>query len=437
MNNFNIKYKNNIIWDEITEIEYIDPDSYPDSEYVYDFSVDNVHTFTTADNLVVHNTLNTFHYAGVSSKTNVTQGVPRLKELLNSSKKPKTPSLTIYLPQNNNLDINNNSDIIEIPKKTLNKLRFTNLLHVVKETSIYYDPDPKNTIITEDKQFVKDYYNIYDDDINFTTLSKWVLRIELDHQSMLDKNLKMNDIYISIYNKYKNKKIHIIYSDDNSPNLVFHIRFLQEITNESNSFIIYKPLLSLEQSIINDTNISGIEKIKDILVRKIDTSFYDEISDTIIKKQEYVLDTIGTNLKDVICLNYIDKTKIISNVVHEVLDVLGIEAARQVLFDEINSVIQNNGIYINYRHIDLLVDLMTNKGNIMSIDRHGVNKSECGPLAKSSFEETDDQLIKAGVFSQSDDRQSITFNLILGQKGKFGTGMPDLIFDSDCMNDNL
>lgn len=41
-------------------------------------------------------TLNTFHYAGVSAK-NVTLGVPRLKELINISKKPKTPSLTVFL----------------------------------------------------------------------------------------------------------------------------------------------------------------------------------------------------------------------------------------------------------------------------------------------------------------------------------------------------
>ena len=41
-------------------------------------------------------TLNTFHYAGVSAK-NVTLGVPRLKEIINVSKRPKTPSLTVYL----------------------------------------------------------------------------------------------------------------------------------------------------------------------------------------------------------------------------------------------------------------------------------------------------------------------------------------------------
>lgn len=250
---------------------------------------------------------------------------------------------------------------------------------------------------------------------------------------MLDKDLNMYKIYNCLRNKYKNKKIHIIYSDDNAPQLVFHIRFLQEMPNDSTNLILYKPLIVLEQAIINDTNICGVEKIHDILVRKIDTKIYDEVNDNIIKTKEYVLDTIGTNLKDVICLPYIDKTRTISNVVHEVLDTLGIEAARQILYDEINEVIQNNGIYINSRHMELLVDLMTNKGQIMSIDRHGVNRSESGPLAKGSFEETDDQLIKAGVFSQLDDRNSITFNLILGQKGKFGTGMANLIFDSDCM----
>ena len=355
----------------------------------------------------------------------MTQGVPRLKELLNSSKKPKTPSLTIFLPK---------SDTDEVPKKILNKIRYTKFLHIVKETSIYYDPNPKYTIIEDDKEFIKDYYDIYDDDVDFETMSKWVLRIELDPQSLLDKDLTMYEIYKCLVEKYKNKKIHVIYSDDNAPKLVFHIRFLQEITNDPNNLVLYKSLISLEQTIINDTNIRGIERIQDIFVRKIDTTSYNDSNDDIIKTKEYVLDTVGTNLKDVICINYIDKTRTISNVIHEVQDVLGIEAARQVLYDEINGVIENNGIYINSRHIDLLVDLMTNKGQIMSIDRHGVNRSESGPFAKGSFEETDEQLIKAGVFSQTDDRNSITFNLILGQKGKFGTGMVDLIFDTDCMN---
>ena len=42
-------------------------------------------------------TLNTFHFAGVASKSNVTRGVPRIEEILSLSSEIKNPSLSIYL----------------------------------------------------------------------------------------------------------------------------------------------------------------------------------------------------------------------------------------------------------------------------------------------------------------------------------------------------
>merc|ERR1719341_2721915 len=103
-------------------------------------------------------TLNTFHFAGVSSK-NVTLGVPRLKEIINISKNPKAPSLTVFLQGN---------------------------------TAIYYDPDPQNTVIKEDQEFVNVYYEMPDFDPN--RISNWLLRIELDRKRMTDKRLSMEHI---------------------------------------------------------------------------------------------------------------------------------------------------------------------------------------------------------------------------------------------------
>ena len=74
-------------------------------------------------------------------------------------------------------------------------------------------------------------------------------------------------------------------------------------------------------------------------------------------------------------------------------ELFGIEAARKILMDELNSVLADSGAYVNYRHMSILVDIMTYKGYLMSIDRHGIN-SDIGPLAKCSFEETTDQLLK-------------------------------------------
>jgi DNA-directed RNA polymerase subunit A" len=84
----------NVLWDEIINIEYYTPEQ---TNYVYDFTVPGNQTFMTDYGVIVHNTLNTFHFAGVASKSNVTRGVPRIEEILSLSAEPKNPSLTIHL----------------------------------------------------------------------------------------------------------------------------------------------------------------------------------------------------------------------------------------------------------------------------------------------------------------------------------------------------
>merc|ERR1719319_80043 len=120
-------------------------------------------------------TLNTFHFAGVSSK-NVTLGVPRLKEIINISKNPKAPSLTVFLQGNAARDA-------EKAKAVLCRLEHTTLRRVTANTAIYYDPDPQNTVIKEDQEFVNVYYEMPDFDPNRISnddnAEKLVLRIRI------------------------------------------------------------------------------------------------------------------------------------------------------------------------------------------------------------------------------------------------------------------
>ena len=163
----------------------------------------------------------TFHLSGVASKSQITRGVPRLRELINVSKNPKTPSLIIHLKK----DI---SKSLEKTKKVLRNLEYTNIKCLIKETSIYYDREiyDKSTIIEKDKPFIKDYYEIFDSIIPLDTLSPWVLRIEFLHQLLLSKDVTMYQMYEIILNKYENKSIHITFTDDNYEHLVMHIRFV-------------------------------------------------------------------------------------------------------------------------------------------------------------------------------------------------------------------
>ena len=204
---------NEVFWDEIESLEYIDPKDLENTEFVYDFSVEDVETFATKDGLIVHNTLNTFHHAGVSAKSNVNQGVPRIRELISVTKNPSTPSLTIYLKK----ESNSNKDFA---KKVLNEIEELKFLYFIESTDIFYDNKISNTI-TGDQSFLNDYYNFHQD-VKFENISPWVLKIKISDLYLLNKNSSMFELYSFLIRKYDN--LHIIYSDDNSNSLFFHIR---------------------------------------------------------------------------------------------------------------------------------------------------------------------------------------------------------------------
>jgi DNA-directed RNA polymerase II subunit RPB1 len=103
-----------------------------------------------------------------------------------------------------------------------------------------------------------------------------------------------------------------------------------------------------------------------------------------------------------------------SNDIIEILKVLGIEAVRMSLINELRFVLSSYGIYVNYRHLSTLCDVMTQRGILTAITRHGINRVDTGPLRKCSFEETVEILLEAAVFSEVDQLQGITENIIMG-----------------------
>jgi DNA-directed RNA polymerase II subunit RPB1 len=146
-------------------------------------------------------------------------------------------------------------------------------------------------------------------------------------------------------------------------------------------------------------------------------------------KDEWVLETDGTNLMAVLGVDYVDATRTISNDIVEVFVVLGIEGVRGAILGELRNVISFDGSYVNYRHLACLVDVMTMQGHLMAIDRHGINRVESGPLLRCSFEETVDMLNEAAVFAEEEVLKGVTENIMLGQLAKVGTGDMDLLLD--------
>jgi len=123
----------------------------------------------------------------------------------------------------------------------------------------------------------------------------------------------------------------------------------------------------------------------------------------------------------------VDSTRTTSNFIIDVYSALGIEAARAALYHEINEQFESKGL--NPRHVLLLVDTMTCRGKLQSIDRHGINRGEAGTLSRASFEESAEMLKNAGAFAETDRCNSVSANIMLGQVAKGGTGDVGLILD--------
>jgi DNA-directed RNA polymerase beta' subunit len=111
---------------------------------------------------------------------------------------------------------------------------------------------------------------------------------------------------------------------------------------------------------------------------------------------------------------------------------LGIEATRATLFNEITSLFAESGTNVNYRHVCVLVDRMCHKGRLMSVDRYGINKNDIGPLAKMSFEQTEDIALRAAQFGERDPVQGISAKVMLGAPIRAGTAFSELMFDEQA-----
>ena len=370
-------------------------------------------------------TLNTFHFAGVASKSNVTRGVPRIEEILSLSENPKKPSICIRLK-----DEEETSQ--ERAQELKYMLEYTSLKDVTTSVSICFDPNVHATLIDEDKELMERYLTFEKlmDDCGIETQedevqSKWIIRIKLSREEMLDRNITMDEIHFAIKNSLKQSAF-CIFSDFNSENLIFRIRFTDN-TLASNKKApldqtdeIYK-LKNIQENILNNIVLRGVKKIPKIILRKV-PNILKKSNGNYSSHDIWVLDTVGTNLKDVLALDCIDAYKTFSNDIQEVYRTLGIEAARQCIYNEIEEAFEANGNYINYHHLSILCDRICATKKMVSIFRHGINNDDIGPIAKASFEETPEMFLKAAKHAELDLMTGVSANVMCGQEGYFGTG---------------
>ncbi len=145
------------------------------------------------------------------------------------------------------------------------------------------------------------------------------------------------------------------------------------------------------------------------------------------KGDEYIIVTAGTNLKEILVMDGIDKEKTISNDIAEIGTVLGIEAARQAIINEVIKVIDAQGLNVDVRHIMLVSDTMCSSGTIKGLTRYGIVNEKSSVLARASFETPLKHIVEAAISGETDKLNSVVENVMLNQPVPIGTGLPGLV----------
>ncbi|KAH0565802.1 DNA-directed RNA polymerase II subunit rpb1 [Trichoglossum hirsutum] len=380
-------------------------------------------------------TLNTFHFAGVSSK-NVTLGVPRLKEILNVAKNIKTPSMTVYQEEGT-------TGNKETAKLLRSAVEHTTLRSVTEATEIYYDPDIQSTVIDADHDMIESYFVIPEDNADDPERqSRWLLRIILGRRKLLDKGLTVEDVALKIKEKYA-KDLAIVFSDNNADQQVIRCRMKLDPSKgdmeDDNKQTEDETLKKLENHILDNLTLRGVPGIDRAFLNEKPRLRTDEEGRLVMRKtdpqcREWFLDTSGTALGEVLTIPGVDTTRTYSNSFIEVFEVFGIEATRAALMRELSQVLAFDGSYVNHRHLALLVDVMTSRGHLMAITRHGINRADTGALMRCSFEETVEILLEAAASGELDDCRGVSENVMLGQLAPLGTGELDVFLDENMLN---
>jgi len=178
-----------------------------------------------------------------------------------------------------------------------------------------------------------------------------------------------------------------------------------------------------------DLRLRGIDGITKIELTENQFVNYDD-DGCVFQDKEIMLQTEGSNLLDILCQDFVDATRTTTNDIVEIFDVFGIEAVRQKIYDELTTVYK--GEEPNPRHIELIADVMTYRGRLMQIDRHGINRNgETGVISKASFEESVNMFVKAAVFAETDKMKGVSANILAGQLCNCGTNNFQVLIDED------
>lgn len=196
-------------------------------------------------------------------------------------------------------------------------------------------------------------------------------------------------------------------------------KYLKMKPKDKNGVLEFGP--SKESLLKSRKNLNKLISTRIQGVRGIDKTLVAE------EKGEFLIKTSGTNLKIVLKLPEVDKDRTTTNDIKEISKVLGVEAGRITIVNELHKTFRDNGIMLDVRHVMLLADLMCFEGDVKGIVRTGITRQKSSPLARAAFEETTKHLLDAAFKGEIEQLTGVVENIIVGQPINVGTGNVDLI----------
>ncbi len=424
--------QSNVIWDEVVDIALYTPDQ---TEYVYDFTVPGNQTFMVDGGIIVHNTLNTKHFAGVAKGGSANMGVSRIQELLHFSKNIKTPQMHIYFKEPYSTD-----------RGALNKVvsyfKHLSIRQLISSAEVFYDAgilDANGKKLKADN--VSGPFFVNNQKAEISSLP-FVFRIRMDIEKMIDKETTLLDIktkFISYwYKNYTNLKnlkksdkevisrisrCAILSNSATDKEQIIHIRFSMSSFN-------YNIITDFLKMVFDDITLKGIENIDGVDISQELVIKFDQETGEVKTDKEYMVYTAGINIDSMRLMKGVDHTRTKCNDIASIIRHYGIEAARQILIHELTATYVAGGSNINQNHLSLLIDQMCHTGEITSMDRHGLSKIDMDPIARASFEKTMDHFVNAALFNEKDQMKSVSSRIAIGRVISGGTGVFDLLLDT-------
>lgn len=388
---------------EITEMT----SNYP---HVYDLTVKDTRNFNIYNGLCIRDT---FHLSGYNDASRAVRGLPRLQEIIDvtTSKNMRTPIMRITGTSASNA----------------RKLQAVYLKHVVTRSRIIFDRKRYDCTRASLESRLKRAGETVPMQADDSEYMPWMVAIDFSRTELLHHGITMLDIDRAVTDQFGSAVMCMVSNDSVDGNPFLHVR-TQTPPGSSDALV---EMRALEDILLESVKIRGVSGIRDVLIRPDITFKYRADMDGTFGKIEgaLVAETDGSSLAETLGQPWIDARDVYSNDIVDIYTIFGIEAAREVIYREIMQVMEEGRISINYRHISILIDTMTSRGTLMSINRHGINQSDNGPLAKSSFEETNDRLIKAGAFAEVDHMQGVSANIMFGQVASYGTADSRVVVD--------